>query len=183
MNKETLYLKKLILLSVLLAISFAIAKWQIPFPLPPYNFLKFDLSETPLVISVFLYPEFTIITALVYTTLAFMIYDPVGALFKVFAVISLILPIGMGKRLFKKNLDAKHKPILLFGIAMITRIVAMVGINYYLLEIKDIYHGISMPLIYYILIIPVFNLIQAGINVIVSYFALSYIYQTAAGER
>ncbi|UZN23142.1 hypothetical protein GM182_04425 [bacterium 3DAC] len=181
MHKETLRLKNLLILSVLIAISFVLAKWQIPL-MPPYNFLKFDLSETPMIMAVLLYPEFTLLTALAYTALAYMVYDPIGATFKVIAVLSMILPIGIGN--FFAPTYRKHKGfqigLLIMGIA--TRVGIMVGVNYYLIEIAHFWGNISMPISYYIVIIPLFNLGQATLNAILGYITTTQIEKILTGE-
>ncbi len=181
MHKETLYLKKLLLLSILIAISFVLAKWQIPF-FPPYSFLKFDLSEAPMIIAVLMYPELTIIAALAYTALAYMIHDPVGATFKVVAVLSMILPIGLGN--YKASAHKKHARfhIVLLVLGVASRIAIMIGANYYLIEMTHFWGNYSMPTIYYLVIIPLFNLGQAVLNIVVAYLTTLQLQKIMTGE-
>ena len=165
MKKEFLYLKKLSLIAILIAISFVLSKWQIPF-IPPYTFLKFDLSETPIILSVLIYPELTIITVITYSAAIFMIHNPIGAIFKSLAVASFILTTGLIK-LSTKNL--KFSNLIALSLGLLARILIMVLLNYYMLEVRKIWPGFSMPWFYYVLIIPIFNLIQGGLNALLAH--------------
>jgi len=165
MNKEFLHLKKLSLIAILIAVSFVLAKWQIPF-LPPYTFLKFDLSETPIILAVFIYPELTIITVITYSVATFIVHNPIGAIFKALAVASFILTTGITKLSIKNH--HLSNPISL-SLGLLVRILVMVLLNYYMLEIKKIWPGVSMPWFYYVVILPIFNLIQGGLNALLAY--------------
>ncbi len=181
MHKETVQIKKLLILSILIAISFILSRWQIPL-IPPYSFLKFDLSEAPLIIAVLLYPELTLITALAYTAIVYMLHDPLGATFKVIAVLSMIIPIGIGNYLIKKEYRTTYTHVLLITTGILIRIFIMVGVNYYLLEIKHVMGNFTLPPIYYTIVIPAFNSGQALINAITAYITVRYI-QKAQGEE
>gem|GEM_PF-2293331 len=181
MRKETARIMKLLVVSILIAVSFILSRWQIPL-LPPYTFLKFDLSEAPLIIAVLLYPELTFITALAYTAIIYMLHDPLGATFKVIAVLSMIIPIGLGNYLIKRKYRTFYTHISLIIIGILLRIFIMVGINYYLLEIKHVMGNFSLPPTYYTIVIPAFNTGQALINAIVGYITVIYI-QKIYGEE
>jgi hypothetical protein len=58
----------------------------------------------------------------------------------------------------------------------------MVGANYYLIEMAHFWGNVSMPITYYLVVIPLFNLGQATINVVVAYLTTVQLQKIMAGE-
>jgi len=94
------------------------------------------------------------------------IHNPIGALFKSLAVASFILTIGITKLLIK---NSHFSNLISLSLGLLVRILVMELLNYYMLEVRKIWPGISMPVFYYALILPIFNLIQGGLNALLAH--------------
>jgi len=163
-------IKKLVVLAALLGLSFVLARYQFPFPLAP--FLKFDLSETPLMLIPFMGPVETLLALVAYAGIVLTIYGGIGALFKIAAVTTTIIGILIG------SLIATNKQLRIVGgltLGVILRIIVMTGVNYILIIHIGVWDKNALPAAYFSFILPIFNLLQGGINAIATYVVLRYL--------
>ncbi len=162
-------IRKLVVLAALLGLSFVLARYQFPFPLAP--FLKFDLSEAPLMLIPFMGPTETLLAIVAYAGIALTVYGGIGALFKIAAVTTTIIGILIG------SLAGHNKQWRIIGglsLGVILRVIIMTAINYVLIVHIGVWDKSALPPGYFSFILPLFNLAQGGINAVATYIVLKY---------
>jgi len=133
---------------------------KIPFPWLPY--LKFDFTGVPIVLSLLFFGLASGLTTSAVALLAILARsgDVVGATMKAFAEFSTILGMAIGLRLLKRNTKLTKILSLILGLSV--RSIVMLLANLIVFP--------AMAVMYAMLLLVFFNVIQGSISIIFGYF-------------
>lgn len=153
---------------------------KIPFPVPGLEFLTFDFTGVPIVLSLFLYGLLPSVFTSVIAVIAILARSGkiVSALMKGVAEFSTVLGMSLGFKAYKKH--KKFGLWIAFAFGIVLRVVVMTIANFMLINFGFIAVPpgyLAIPLIY-LSLIALFNVIQGCISM-----TFGFIIYAAARKR
>ena len=160
--------------AILTALAIALALFPLQYPFPPLSFLKFDIAELPvMIVSVMLGPVYAFISSII-LGLAYVSRDPIGAIFKTLAILSMALPISSAVYIMPKIKNKRLGIYMLAIFSVIIRSACMTLADYVLIPIiytpgiplETVASWFGMSLGVFLWFIFLFNILQGLINII-----------------
>ncbi len=156
------------------AALFEVLPFDLPFPLLP--FLTFDPTGIPIAIAAILYGPSAGMVATGIAGIVIGARNPVGATFKTVAEFSTVVPLALVMHRFKRSLSRGGTTgwITVTGLTWVaaigSRVAVMTLFNYAVLPI--IIPSMANVIVFILVPIAVFNLIQGVLNVVPAYFVV-----------